>query len=171
MALRIGDLARRAGLATSALRFYEDEGLLAPSGRTEAGYRVYDAAALGRLAFIRRARALGLTLQEIRELVSGASSGVQHDRDRVRHVVAHKLAETERRTAELTALKSELESLYVRLLRAPGPECGHVGDCGCWLPNEEEVMAMTEDLRSVQACGCCDCPQPGCDCDCDCCGA
>ncbi len=160
MALRIGDLARRAGVATSALRFYEEAGLLAPSGRTEAGYRLYDEAALGRLSFIQRARALGRSLQQIRELVASPSTRVA-DRGRLRHAVAHKLADTDRRVAELTTLRTELEALYVRLLRAPGPDCGHLGDCGCWLPTEEEVMTMRED---VEACCCCD--DPTCDCGC-----
>lgn len=61
----------------------------------------------------------------------------------MRHVVAHKLAETERRAAELATLRAALEGLYLRLARAPLAECGHVGDCGCWIPTEEEVIAMT----------------------------
>ena len=170
MALRIGDLARRAGVATSALRFYEEAGLLAPSRRTEAGYRVYDQAATGRLEFIRRARALGLSLAEIRDLIASTTLDLQVDRGRVRHAVAHKLLETERRVADLSRLKSELEALYVRLLRSPGLECGHIGDCGCWLPSEEEVMAMNQDIQSVRACDCCDGDCDCSTCDCGCCG-
>lgn len=169
MALRIGDLARRAGVATSALRFYEEAGLLAPSRRTEAGYRLYDEAATGRLDFIQRARALGLSLAEIKELIASTTLDREADRSRVRHAVAHKLLETERRVAELSRLRSELEALYVRLLRGPGLECGHIGDCGCWLPSEEEVMAMADDIRSVEICGCCGCDCS--DCDCGCCGS
>ena len=169
MALRIGDLARRSGIATSALRFYEDAGLLAPSSRSEAGYRLYDPTALGRLDFIQRARRLGLSLAEIRELIASTTLDQAADRDRVRHVVAHKLAETERRVNELTVLKTELEALYVRLLRSPEFQCGHIGDCGCWLPTEKEVMMMADDVESVQACDCSDCPDPDCVCDCDCC--
>ena len=169
MTLKIGDLARRSGLATSALRYYEEEGLLEPSGRSDAGYRLYADTALGRLQFIQRARALGLNLREIRELVSSPATDAAADRARVKHVVAHKVAETQRRIGELEALKTELEGLYVRLVRTPDFACGHVGDCGCWLPTEEEVMAMAKEVQSVEACGCCDCPDPGCDCGCDCC--
>ena len=169
MAIRIGELAKRSGLASSALRYYEESGLLQPSGRSAAGYRVYEAGAVGRLSFIQRARALGLTLKEIRELLKGVSANGASDRTRLRHVVAHKLAETDRRLGELAGLKSELEALYVRMHREPGPECGHLGDCGCWLPTEEEVRLMSEAVEAVVQCDCCDCPEPCDECDCDCC--
>ena len=54
-------------------------------------------------------------------------------------MVAHKIAWSQARVAELQALEHELQSLYVRLLRVPGPECGHIGDCAFWLPTDEEV--------------------------------
>ena len=169
MAIRIGELALRSGLAASALRYYEEAGLLEPSARSEAGYRLYEAEAVGRLRFILRARALGLSLGEIRELVKGPALPGAAERERVRHAVAHKLSQVGLRLAELNSLRSELEALYVRLARAPGAGCGHLGDCECWLPTEEEVMAMTRDVQAVQECGCSDCPDPDCDCDCDCC--
>ena len=170
-AMRIGELAKLAGISTSALRYYEEAGLLGPAARTEAGYRVYGPEAVGRLQFVRRAKALGLSLQEIRQLLASPAADVGTERDRLRHLVAHKLAETRARIAELQALDQELESLYVRLLRGPGPECGHVGDCGCWLPTEEEVKAMATEVACCdelccvgcacsqgQSCNCADCP-------------
>lgn len=63
--LTIGQLARRAGIATSALRFYEAEGLLAGS-RSSGGHRQYPRHALRRVAFIRAAQAVGLTLPQIK---------------------------------------------------------------------------------------------------------
>ena len=72
--LRIGEVSRRSGLSVKTLRFYERRGLLLPSGRTPAGYRVYTEADLPRLDFIREAKALGLTLAEIRELVESTLS-------------------------------------------------------------------------------------------------
>src|SRR5579862_656983 len=158
MAVRIGELARRAGLATSALRYYEAAGLLPPAERTAAGYRLYPPGLVGRLEFIRRAQQLGLSLDEIRELISADDDG------RLRHSVAHKLAEVERRAQDLLALKTELEGMYVLLLRHPAPECGHLGDCACWLPTEEEVSAMSADVSAVLCCDCGDCFGPDCDC-------
>src|SRR5438105_1037552 len=142
MAVRIGQLAKDAGVAPSALRYYEEAGLLTPVERTEAGYRLYSTEAIGRLRFIQRAQALGLSLKEIQELVAAPAADAAAERGRLQHVVAHKLAVTEQRLADLGALRAELEAMYVRLTRAPGPDCGHVGDCGCWLPTEQEVRAM-----------------------------
>ncbi len=67
--LTIGQLAKRAGLRSSTLRYYEDEGLLAPTGRSDAGYRLYDEAAEQRLRFIQRAQRLGFALGDIRTLL------------------------------------------------------------------------------------------------------
>ena len=166
MAMRIGELARRAGLAPSALRYYEQAGLLPPAERSEAGYRLYGERALWRLGFIRRAQALGLSVREIRHLIESPLADNATQRASLRRAVAHKVAEVERRRQALADLQADLEALYVRLLRAPGPDCGHVGDCACWLPNEEEVMTMATDVRTAADCGCTDCDC--CD-DCGCC--
>jgi MerR family transcriptional regulator, redox-sensitive transcriptional activator SoxR len=65
-ALTVGEVAERSGFAPSALRYYEREGLV-PAERTEGGQRRYARSVLRRLAFIRAARHVGLTLEEIRE--------------------------------------------------------------------------------------------------------
>ena len=67
--LSIGEAARRSGFATSALRYYEREGLIA-AVRTDGGQRRYDRSVLRRLAFIRAARNIGLTLDEIRDALA-----------------------------------------------------------------------------------------------------
>jgi DNA-binding transcriptional MerR regulator len=65
----IGEVAEREGLSPEALRFYERLGLVFPAGRTRSGYRLYDVETLRRLRFIRMARELGFSLEEIRELL------------------------------------------------------------------------------------------------------
>lgn len=70
----IGETARRAGMAASALRFYEAEGLIR-SERTEGGQRRYARGVLRRLAFIRAAQNVGLTLDEIREAMAALPAG------------------------------------------------------------------------------------------------
>ena len=67
--LRIGELAARAELNVQARRYYERRGLLGPARRTESRYRDYDAEALRRVRFIRRAQNLGFTLEEIHNLL------------------------------------------------------------------------------------------------------
>ena len=66
----ISELARESGIPSSALRYYERVGLLTPVGRSAGGYRVYDERSVERLAFIGRAKRLGLRLDEINDLVS-----------------------------------------------------------------------------------------------------
>ena len=63
--MSIGQLAEAAGVATTALRFYEREGILAPTSRSRAGYRLYDIQALKQLRFVRSAQAVGFTLDEL----------------------------------------------------------------------------------------------------------
>jgi DNA-binding transcriptional MerR regulator len=69
--LTIGQLAKRVGLRPSALRYYEQEGLLQPDGRSESGYRLYQPAAEKRLRLIQRAQRLGFSLDDIRTLLDG----------------------------------------------------------------------------------------------------
>jgi DNA-binding transcriptional MerR regulator len=165
--MRIAAVSRQTGVATSALRYYEEVGLLAPSARSESGYRLYDCSALGRIAFIQRAKALGLSLAEIKRLLEEPQAGeseLANNRARLRHTIAHKLADTRNRIAELETLRGELEALQARLGSAGSVECGRIGDCGCWLPTQEEVQDMAND-----ACSCCDCTCPN-DGTCTCCG-
>jgi len=68
--LGIGQLAKQAGVAIDTVRYYERSGLLAPAARLASGYRRYGSAELKRLRFIRRAKTLGFTLEEIRELLT-----------------------------------------------------------------------------------------------------
>jgi DNA-binding transcriptional MerR regulator len=166
--MRIAELAKRAGIAPSALRYYEEQGLLSPDGRTEAGYRVYGLCALGRIEFIQRAKALGLTLREIQQLVQEPSDP-STDLARLRHAIAHKLADTERRLAELEALRRDLGAMHDRLGGGTAT-CGHIGDCECWLPTGKEVEQMAADVRAnTDSCSCCGCTCPS-DGVCSCCG-
>lgn len=66
----IGKLAQHAGVTTDTVRYYEKEGLLAPTGKTEAGYRLYNEDAVRRLRFIRQAQQCGFSLGEIGELLA-----------------------------------------------------------------------------------------------------
>ena len=68
--LTIGQLAKRAGIGVETVRFYEREGLLEEPNRRPSGYRQYDEGVVARLRFIRRAKELGFTLKEIKELLS-----------------------------------------------------------------------------------------------------
>ncbi|MGA6165623.1 MerR family transcriptional regulator [Amycolatopsis magusensis] len=70
----IGELARRTGLPVKTIRFYSDEGLLPPSGRTHAGYRLYDTQAMARLELVKTLRELGLGLPEVERALGGQTT-------------------------------------------------------------------------------------------------
>ena len=74
--MKIGEVARLAGVPTKTLRYYEDIGLLSPAGRTSSGYRLYGWRELEQIEFIRRAKLMGLTLEQIRDLVEVAEEGM-----------------------------------------------------------------------------------------------
>ncbi|MBN6035085.1 MerR family transcriptional regulator [Amycolatopsis sp. 195334CR] len=73
-AFTIGELARRTGLPVKTIRFYSDEGLLPPTGRTHAGYRLYDAHAMARLELVKTLRELGLGLPDVERALAGQTS-------------------------------------------------------------------------------------------------
>jgi DNA-binding transcriptional MerR regulator len=101
--LRIGELAAASGLSRDALRYYERQGLLPRSPRTAGGFREYDGAAVDRVHFIKQAQAHGLTLREIRDLVSHASDAGRVRCRHVRDLLARKLEQLEARRRELDA--------------------------------------------------------------------
>src|SRR5439155_7539508 len=68
--LLIGEVAKRSGASRKALRLYEEAGILPAPRRTQSGYRVYSSEALDLLAFVRQAQRLGVTLDEIKEIVA-----------------------------------------------------------------------------------------------------
>ena len=108
--MNIGQLSRRTGVPIDTVRYYEKQRLLPPPTRSASGYRHYEADDVLRLTFIRRAKALGFTLEEIRDLLALSRA---HDGDMaaVRAAAADKLADVERRLAELTRVRDGLRTL------------------------------------------------------------
>ena len=86
----IGELAERSGVAARTVRFYEDHGLLAQPDRTASGYREYDDSTADRLVFIKSAKSLGLTLNEIGSVLQSADTGKQPCQ-RVQAIVTDKM--------------------------------------------------------------------------------
>jgi len=104
----IGQLAKRAGVAIDTVRYYERNAMLTPAGRFESGYRRYGETELKRLRFIRRAKVLGFTLADIRELLSLSD---ERNVAKVKLAAEAKLAEVEQRLAELERIRNGLRSL------------------------------------------------------------
>src|SRR5512146_639820 len=106
--LGIGALAKRGGVRIDTVRYYERSGLLTPKTRLASGYRRYSAAEVARLRFIRRAQALGFTLNEIRELLALSS---HRDVARVKRAAQQKVIDVEQRIASLQRIRQGLVSL------------------------------------------------------------
>lgn len=107
-ALTIGRFARAAGVNAGTIRYYERAGLLRMTERTQAGYRIYDRADLDRVQFIRRAKDLGFTLDEIALLLALNDEQVIT----AIHVAAERrLVEVERKLSEVTRMRDALRSL------------------------------------------------------------
>ncbi|NNL67180.1 MAG: MerR family transcriptional regulator [Myxococcales bacterium] len=122
----IGELARAAEVPTSTVRYYEREGLLKPSGRSAANYRLYAQEDLERLRFIRAAQATGFTLGDVKALLRPAPCG------RVQGLIEDRLAEVSERMAELRRVKRVLErSLDACREHAPTGRCKVVEDLSC----------------------------------------
>lgn len=120
--LTIGQLSRETGCKVPTIRFYEQQGLLTPRGRTEGNQRRYDAGQVERLRFIRHGRELGFTLDAIRELLSFQDQPSQ-DCAAVDRMARQHLTEVEARLRRLQALKDELERIVAACAG------GTVGDC------------------------------------------
>jgi MerR family copper efflux transcriptional regulator len=121
--LTIGQLARRVGLRTSTLRYYEEQGLLVPAARTPAGYRLYAPDAEHILRFIQRAQRLGFSLTDIHTLLHGLQSHSLNDAEVVA-LAEERFLTLERRLTELMVLRHELEHLLNELQQAKSPAAG-----------------------------------------------
>ena len=106
----IGEIAERLNLNPRTIRYYERIGMLPNPRRTESGYRVYDERTVERLEFIRKAKALDLKLDEIKQIL------LLHDRgeapcERTQAFVGNKITEIEEKIGDLTSLKEKLQKI------------------------------------------------------------
>ena len=108
--MRIGDLARHCDVNIDTIRYYERQVLLPTPDRQASGYRRYQIPDISRLQFVRRAKALGFTLHEIRELLA-LSDHREVDVGELKAVAAAKLADVEVRLAELSRIRDGLHQL------------------------------------------------------------
>lgn len=120
--MKIGELSRAAGFSQKTIRFYEQIGLLPVPARTESGYREYSHSHLEQLQFISRAKRLGLTLNDIRDIL-GLLEGGEPPCVHVERLLQDRLAELRRVQEELSQLEHEVDSTLKRMrdaLTKPG---------------------------------------------------
>ena len=108
--MRIGEVAKKSEVGIETIRYYERQGLLAEPKRRPSGYRQYDESVLSRLQFIRRAKELGFTLAEIKELV-GLWYDTETRCEHVRERAERKVEDIEAKIRSLQKMKRSLKQL------------------------------------------------------------
>ncbi|MBF6623853.1 MAG: Cu(I)-responsive transcriptional regulator [Pseudomonas stutzeri] len=120
--MNIGEAARHTGLSAKMIRYYESIGLISPTGRSANGYRHFDEEDLHRLAFIRRSRDLGFSLEEVGRLLT-----LWHDRQRasadVKALAGTHIQALNRKIHELVSLRDTLQELVDTCHGDDRPDC------------------------------------------------
>lgn len=136
--MNISEAAALSGLPAKTIRYYEEIGLAAPAGRSRNGYRDYAMRDVHALRFLQRARGLGFSVAECRELLT-----LYRDRNRasseVKAIALGRIADIERKIAELEALKRTLGELAEKCHGDKRPDCPILDDLG-------GTAGITEDL-------------------------
>ncbi|MGB0920249.1 MAG: MerR family transcriptional regulator [Alphaproteobacteria bacterium] len=118
----IGEVARKTGVSVQLVRHYEAEGLIPAAPRTAGGRRVYDDRHLTRLTFVRHARALGFSLDDVRTLID-LQDHPQRDCHEADEIASNHLAQVEERLKALRAMRKELKRMV--------EECRHDRAANC----------------------------------------
>jgi len=132
--MNIGEVAKRSGVPTKTIRYYESVGLIGPAERSLRGYRVYGTADVETLRFIHRARGLGFPVSQVGDLLA-----LWHDRNRasadVKAVALTHIAAIDRKIRELQTMRDSLTFLADRCHGDSRPDCPILDD----LADGEEI--------------------------------
>jgi DNA-binding transcriptional MerR regulator len=150
LAHSIGAASKQTGCSVPTIRYYEEVGLLPAAPRTEGNQRHYDDAAIRRLAFIRRCRDFGFTIEQVRALV-GLVDQPNRDCVEVRDIAEAHLQEVQKKLAELRALEASLSAFVCSCNTAcaggPAVDCTILEDLAMPAPAAQPVRAP-ETTRS-----------------------
>lgn len=133
--LSVGDVAARSGFAASAIRYYENEGLIVAT-RTPGGRRQFERGVLRRLAFIRAAANVGLTLEEIRDELERLPSERTPTKADWQRISRHWRSRLDQQIAALERLRDGLDSCI---------GCGCLSLRRCGISNPRDVMGSSDD--------------------------
>ncbi len=125
--MNIGEAAASAGVPPKTIRYYEDIGLIAPAGRSEGNYRVYSEREVHMLRFVQRARSLGFTVQDCRQLLALYRDPGRASAD-VKAMAERRIQELDRKLAELTSIRQTLAGLVEHCHGDQRPDCPILAD-------------------------------------------
>lgn len=146
--MRISELADRAGVPVSTVRYYERIGLLPGPGRTDSGYRDYDEESATRLLFVSRARGLGIGCEQIAELLPAwGGTDCASARDRIIGLIDEKRAEIAARIEELAAFADQLQHVRTSFDDVPPPAACRT-DLNCCVPANPQVIVPAALLKA-----------------------
>jgi len=154
MALSVSQLAGRAGISSDTVRYYGRLGLLPETGRTKAGHRYYDEAALDRLRFIKGAQWFDLRLEDIREMLAVLDSeacACGHTRD----VLLRRIALIDEQQARLVEIRAALWRLVGDDPAGTSPINGHACRRSDSMTDILTTARPAADGESATPCGCC----------------
>ncbi len=154
--MTIGKIARMIGLRTSAIRYYEEQGLIRPAERNEAGYRLYGVEVVEELRFLRRAQHLGFSLADIRILLDGWRGGTL-DQYSLIETAENRYLELEREATALLTLQHELglllQDIYARKPRQePAELLSQLIDHICLNPLNSPAQIVFDRLLEKAGC-------------------
>lgn len=109
--LQIGHVSKKSGMSIDTIRYYEKEGLLKKPSRSSGGFRTYPQEAVEQLVFIRKAQELGLTLKEIKKIMSCGNKGLEPCCDLTVDMFTAKISEFEAKIQELQGMKKKLKTV------------------------------------------------------------
>jgi len=125
--MNIGEVAKRSGVPTKTIRYYEEVGLIPAASRTESGYRTYGDRDLATLRFVKRSRSLGFSVKDVSALLT-----LWHDRDRasaeVKSLAAAHVSRIDEKVAELISIRDTLIHLMERCHGDERPDCPILDD-------------------------------------------
>lgn len=125
--MNIGHAAKLSGLPAKTIRYYEEEGLIRPARRAENGYRDYSEKDIHRLRFLSRARGLGFSLEDCRELLTLYSDHARASAD-VKRLADSKIKDIDAKMAALTSMRDALSSLVEKCHGDDRPDCPILDD-------------------------------------------
>ncbi len=146
MGLTVKQVSERVGLPSRTVRYYDHIGLVRADDRSPTGYRLYSAEEAARLLFVRRAKRLGFSLEEIRGLMAAAEGGCGATVPELERLLEEKVEEIDARIAELTASRDRLTDYRAGKRLAGRSRCRNGAFCGC-LDDVPEPVNLNDSPR------------------------